>query len=52
VALAVSKTAPMASFAEVENVESDLADRVRAILTSTTNAVLGTIRHDGSPRLS
>jgi hypothetical protein len=42
----------MASFAEVENVEPDLADRVRAILTSTTNAVLGTIRHDGSPRLS
>jgi hypothetical protein len=42
----------MASFADVENVEPDLADRVRAILSSTTNAVLGTIRHDGSPRLS
>jgi len=42
----------MASFAEIENVEPDLADRVRAILSSTTNAVLGTIRRDGSPRLS
>ena len=42
----------MASFADVENVEPDLANRVRAILSSTTNAVLGTIRRDGSPRLS
>ena len=42
----------MTSFADVENVEPDLADRVRAILSSTTNAVLGTIRRDGSPRLS
>jgi hypothetical protein len=42
----------MASFADVENVEPDLADRVRAILSSTTNAVLGTIRRNGSPRLS
>jgi hypothetical protein len=42
----------MASFADVESVEPDLADRVRAILSSTTNAVLGTIRRDGSPRLS
>jgi hypothetical protein len=42
----------MASFVDVENVEPDLADRVRAILSSTTNAVLGTIRRDGSPRLS
>ena len=33
-------------------VSPDLADRVRAILSSTTNAVLGTIRRDGSPRLS
>ena len=30
----------MASFADVENVEPDLANRVRAILSSTTNAVL------------
>jgi hypothetical protein len=29
-----------------------LADRVRTILCSTTNAVLATIRRDGSPRLS
>ncbi len=42
----------MASFAEVERVEPDLADRVRAVLSSTTNAVLGTLRRDGSPRLS
>jgi nitroimidazol reductase NimA-like FMN-containing flavoprotein (pyridoxamine 5'-phosphate oxidase superfamily) len=42
----------MASFADVRNVEPDLADRVRAILSSTTNAVLGTISRDGSPRLS
>ena len=42
----------MASFAEVESVEPELADRARAVLSSTTNAVLGTIRRDGSPRLS
>ena len=42
----------MASFADVERVEPDLAVRARAILSSTTNAVLGTIRRDGSPRLS
>ena len=49
---AVNQTVLMANFADVENVEPDLADRVRAILSSTTNAVLGTIRRDGSPRLS
>jgi hypothetical protein len=42
----------MASFAEVERVEPDLADRVRSILSSTINAVLGTVRRDGTPRLS
>ena len=46
------QTGSMVSFADVENVEPDLAERVRAILSSTTNAVLGTIRRDGSPRLS
>jgi hypothetical protein len=46
------QTGLMASFADVESFEPDLADRVRAILSSTTNAVLGTIRRDGSPRLS
>ena len=46
------QTVPMSSFADVERVEPDLADRVRAILSSTTNAVLATIRRDGSPRLS
>jgi hypothetical protein len=49
---AVEQTGRMASFVDVEKVEPDLADRVRAILSSTTNAVLGTIRRDGSPRLS
>jgi hypothetical protein len=48
----VGQTVLMASFADVQRVEPDLADRVRAILSSTTNAVLGTIRRDGSPRLS
>ena len=42
----------MASFADVHSAEPDLADRVVAILSSTTNAVLATIRRDGSPRLS
>jgi Pyridoxamine 5'-phosphate oxidase len=51
-AAAVKQTGLMVSFADIENVEPDLADRVRAILSSTTNAVLGTIRRDGSPRLS
>lgn len=46
------QTAVMASFADVHNAEPDLADRVVAILSSTTNAVLATIRRDGSPRLS
>ncbi len=32
--------------------EPELAGRARALLTSTTNGVLGTIRADGSPRLS
>lgn len=52
VAPVVMQTGPVASFADVENVAPDLADRARAILTSTTNALLGTIRRDGSPRLS
>ena len=42
----------MASFADVENAAPELADRARAVLSSTTNAVLGTIRRDGAPRLS
>src|SRR5262245_65092713 len=42
----------MTSFADIRKVEPDLADRARAILSATPNAVIGTIRHDGSPRLS
>lgn len=30
----------------------ELAERARAVLTSTTNAVLATLRRDGSPRVS
>jgi hypothetical protein len=48
----VNRTEQVVSFADVEHVEPDLAERVRAILSSTTNAVLGTIRRDGTPRLS
>jgi hypothetical protein len=46
------QTGPMASFSDVENAEPALAERVRAIMSSTTNAVLATLRRDGSPRLS
>jgi hypothetical protein len=42
----------MASFAELGSTVPDLADRARAVFSSTTNAVLGTIRRDGTPRLS
>jgi hypothetical protein len=48
----VNQTGLMASFADVEKAEPQLADRVRAILSATTNAVLGTLRRDGTPRLS
>lgn len=42
----------MTNFDEVLNAVPDLAERVRAILSSTQNTVVGTLRHDGSPRLS
>ena len=42
----------MASFTELGSIVPDLAVRARAILSSTTNAVLGTVRRDGTPRLS
>lgn len=42
----------MTALTELTATEPDLARRALAILTSTTNAVLGTIRADGSPRLS
>lgn len=42
----------MTSLTDIAAVEPDLAERALAILTSTTNGVLGTIRADGSPRLS
>ncbi len=42
----------MSSWNSFEQAEPELAVRARAILTSTTNCVLGTIRADGSPRLS
>lgn len=42
----------MASFEELHTAEPALAERVQAILTSATNAVIGTISRDGTPRLS
>jgi hypothetical protein len=42
----------MTSWHDFTIAEPELAERARSILTSTTNAVLGTIRADGSPRLS
>ncbi len=42
----------MTSWSDVEAAEPDLAARALACLTATTNAVLGTLRRDGTPRLS
>jgi hypothetical protein len=42
----------MATFGDAVAAAPDLAARVRATLSSTQNVVLGTIRRDGSPRLS
>ncbi len=42
----------MTTFTQLGDDEPDLAQRVLAILTSTTNAVLATIRVDGTPRVS
>lgn len=44
--------AAMTSWTDLTAAAPDLADRARAVLSATTNAVLGTIRADGSPRLS
>lgn len=42
----------MTSWTDIETAAPDLGRRAHAILASTTNAVLATIRRDGSPRLS
>jgi hypothetical protein len=42
----------MTSWNDFELLQPDLAERAHAILSATTNCVLGTIRADGSPRLS
>jgi Pyridoxamine 5'-phosphate oxidase len=42
----------MSSWEAVEAAEPELAARARACLTATTNAVLATLKRDGSPRLS
>jgi hypothetical protein len=42
----------MTNWNDVSAAAPDLAERGLAILTATTNAVLGTLRADGSPRLS
>ena len=42
----------MTTWTTFQTAEPDLAERARTILASTVNAVLGTLRADGSPRLS
>ena len=42
----------MTSWNDVVAAAPDLAGRAQAIMASTTNCVLGTLRADGSPRLS
>lgn len=42
----------MSTWSTFEAAEPELAGRARAILSSTTNCVLATIRADGSPRAS
>lgn len=42
----------MTTWKQFDASEPELAARALAILTSATNAVLGTIRRDGTPRLS
>ncbi len=42
----------MTSWSDIEASDPELAERARACFTASTNAVLGTLRRDGSPRLS
>lgn len=42
----------MTTWIDLHRAAPDLADRAQAILTSTTNCVLATVRADGSPRVS
>lgn len=42
----------MSTWSTFEAAEPELAGRARTIFTATTNCVLGTVRADGSPRLS
>ncbi len=42
----------MTTWKDFAAAEPELADRARSLLTCTLNGVLGTIRADGSPRLS
>lgn len=42
----------MPTFRDVEAASPELAARARSTLSATQNAVLGTLRRDGSPRLS
>ncbi|MCB0971444.1 MAG: pyridoxamine 5'-phosphate oxidase family protein [Acidimicrobiales bacterium] len=42
----------MTTWQHLATAAPDLAARARAVLASSTNAVLGTVRADGSPRLS
>ena len=42
----------MTTWSDLHAAAPDLAERGRAILSATTNAVLATVRADGSPRVS
>lgn len=42
----------MTTWTDFHDAEPELADRATAILSATVNAVLGSLRADGSPRLS
>ena len=42
----------MAEFHDIEEAEPELAARARTIFSSAQNAIIGTVRGDGSPRLS
>ena len=50
--VAVGKMGAMTTWHDVAADAPDLAARAKAVLASSTNAVLGTLRTDGSPRLS
>lgn len=48
----LGQDAMVTSWSNIEASEPDLAARAQACFAATTNAILGTIRRDGTPRLS